>query len=332
MTDNDCWMRALSFAGLHRLLCAIHGASDHGLTASEIDALIRDRKIRITRQSSPPARTTLYHYRNTLFRLKALRRDGSIYRSNLLDPDVSALLASTPNPSGVEPQLSDTAREHFAALVLRNPQCVSVFFDLFLPVSSAHATVECFRTTAVPVGWVRRSSTDISLWNTQTHRQVHCTSPVSVAAVPYGIRYWARNELGLIDEFWSPSEAATIMFPIHRPPKSDAATLSLCDDTIRLILSWRTAGDWSSFSVSDLIERVCRDRRQPRTLLFRALDRLIAEWPHHTAPIATARSLATLSAASPKEEQLILRSYYRSIDGRYISHIRLHRNIIAPTT
>ena len=330
MNNSDYWMRAVSFAGLHRLLCCLNDASDGGMTAGEIDALVRRNQIKLTRQAAPPARTTLYHYRNTLLRLDALRREGSTYRINRADSHVRTLLRLPPPLDDATP-LGDSAKEHFSALVLRNPQCVSLFFGLFLPYRCDHSTVEQFRDSALPVHWTRHSRTDISISNPFTGRTLRCASPVSITAVPYGIRYWARDELELIDEYWSPPHVAAVMFSLQRPPRTDSDAESLRDDTIRLVLSWRTERQWSSFSISDLISRACRERRQPRIVLFDTLDWLVSHWPHHTIPVPTTRGLATLTASSPQKERLVLRSYFRSADGRYISHIRLHRDIVPPS-
>lgn len=328
--NSDWWMRSISFGGLHRLLRCINEASDEGLTASQIDALVHEHQIKLTQRSAPPAPTTLYRYRNTLLRLHALRRDGSLYRTNRADPHVCALV-TLPSPPSLEDSLHYSASEHFAALVLRNPQCRSVFFSLFLPVGIESPTVMDFRASALPVRWARYSATDIVLWNNQTGRRLRCSSRVSVTSVPYGLRYWARDELGLVDEYWSPSEAAAIMFPVHRPPSTVSDAASPCNETLRLLLSWRGTAEWSSFAISDLISRACLEQRRPRMVLFRTLDWLMAAWPHHVAPIPTPKGLATISAISPQKERLVLRSYYRSIAGQYISHIRLHRDIIPPT-
>ena len=325
--SGDYWMRYVAFAGLHRLLCRINATTSGHLTAGEVDRLVRKHNIRLGHRARPPSRTTLYHYRNTLLRLGVIRRDESYHRINRENPHVRALLAIQP-PSDHTRYLPDSAREHFSALVLQNPQCRSLFFDLFS--SSLHSTpsVKRFRNSALPVHWVRLSPSEISITNSTTGRTLRCASRASIAAIPYGIRYWARDELNLVDEYWCPTTNAAVMYPIHSPPSGQVAARSRLQKTIRLILSWRKDDDWTSFSISRLIARACREHRQPRSLLFQALDWLLAKWPHHTVPIATTRGLATLTASSPQQQELILRTYYRAAKGPYISHIRLHRAIV----
>ena len=63
--SSACWMRAVSFAGLHRLLRAV-AERPGGLRAGEINGLVLDGRVTLTPRESRPKPTTLYHYRNTL--------------------------------------------------------------------------------------------------------------------------------------------------------------------------------------------------------------------------------------------------------------------------
>ena len=127
--QSEYWMRAISFAGLHRILKAV-ADFPNGLRASEINKLVQEKDISLTRRSSPPAPTTLYHYRNTLLHLRALKRDGQMLRVNYDDPDVCELLRQ-PAPANGDKSLCDAAKDLFAALVLKNEQCRH-FSSIFL--------------------------------------------------------------------------------------------------------------------------------------------------------------------------------------------------------
>ena len=326
--QNQYWMRAISFAGLHRILNAI-AAFPNGLKASEINKLVRDNNLLLTRRTSTPALTTLYHYRNTLLRLRALKRDGRMLRINDADPDVFQLLCQ-PAPAKEDQLLSDSVRDRFAALVLKNEQCRSLFFDLFMPSDVSSDTVASFRRNGFPVKWTRERSPknkEVVFQNNTTGRTARCTSPVSVAAILYGVRYWARDELGLIDEYCRQADGDVIMFPVSRPELSAAGSDRRILRTVHFLLSLRDSKEWTLFSISDLITRCCEARRQPITVLFGAIDWLCQEWPHHTVLIPTSRALATLTAPSTQRETLELRRYYRASNGPYISHLRVHKDI-----
>ena len=326
--QSKYWMRAISFTGLHRILKAV-ADFPNGLRASEINKLVQEKDISLTRRSSPPAPTTLYHYRNTLLHLRALKRDGQMLRVNYDDPDVYKLLRQLAPANGDQP-LCNTAKDLFAALVLKNEQCRSLFFDLFMASDASSDSVSNFRQNGVPVKWSRPYSSrtkEVIFQNSTTGRTARLTSHASVAAILYGVRYWARDELELIDEYTQRPDGSTIMFPVLQTSPSEKGIDSAVLHTIRFILSLRKPGEWTSFSVFDLIVRCCENRRQPIRVLFRAIDRLLHEWPHHIVLIPTSRALATLSATSPQRENLQLKQYYKTSNSPYISHIRIHRDI-----
>ena len=331
---SQLWMRAVSFAGLHRILKAV-GDAPGGLRANEINDLVLEQKIVLTPANPHPKPTTLYHYRTTLLRLNALVRKGRKLTANTANPSVGALLRE-PAPANGERTLSDAAREHFAALVLGTEDCRMLFFDLFMSSSRSCSSVSEFRETGVPVSWVRRrgpSDAEVVFENTASNRTTRHASSVGVSSILYGVRYWARDELGLIDEYSRPADDATIMFPVlHRESTASEGLQSSAMQAVRFLLDRRTAEEWTLYSISDLIIDYCQAHRQPRSSLFGAIDWLRREWPFHTVLIPTSRAMATFAATSPQREDLALRRYYKSPQGPYISHIRVHEDVTCDTT
>ena len=325
-------MRAVSFAGLHRMLSAV-GDNPNGLRAKEINELVLEGRVVLTPRSPQPKPTTLFHYRNALLRLHALVRDGRRLVANVANPDVRELLCQPP-PSNGDQVLHDAARENFAALVLANEQCRFLFFDLFLPAGTTFSSVASFCDSGVPVSWTRKTSSgtvEVLFENKTTGRKVRNISSECVPAILYGLRYWARDELKLIDEYSRVTDGGVVMYPISQRFTSTFDRNSTVMQAVRYLLNLRTTDEWTLFSISDLIVEYCQAHRQPRTILFDAIDWLRREWPHHTALIPTSRALATIAATSPQQETLELRRYYKSSRGPYISHIRLHRDVIIET-
>ena len=325
------WMRAVSFAGLHRLLTAV-AAAPGGLRARDVNALVLDGHVMLTARRSRPKPTTLYHYRNTLIRLGAVVRDGPRLRANRNDPEVAALLAE-PAPANGDHVASHAARERFAALVLKNEDCRALFFDLFSPARGPDRTVSDFRRHGAPVSWTRRPRPDppaIVFRNHATGRETTHASRAAVPAVLYGLRYWARDELALIDEYSERTLDRTTLFPITAPPADPADRDAAVLHAVRFLLSLRARHadrEWTMLSVSDLIVEYCQDRRQPRSVLFGALDWLRQRWPGHTILVPTPLRLATLAATSAQQQDLALRRYYKPANGPYVSHIRLHHDV-----
>ena len=327
------WMRAVSFAGLHRLLTAV-GAAPGGLRARDVNALVLDGGVALTPRRPRPKPTTLYHYRNTLVRLGALVRDGLRLRANRDDPEVAALLAE-PAPPNDDHTASHGARERFAALVLRNEDCRALFFDLFSPARGPGRTVSDFRRHGAPVSWSRRPRPDapaIVFRNHATGRETTYASRAAVPAVLYGLRYWARDELALIDEYSERTLDRTTLFPIAAPPAGPADRDAAIRHAVQFLLALRARHadrEWTMLSVSDLIVEYCRNGRQPRSVLFGAFDWLRRRWPGHTMFVPTPLGLATLAARSTQEQDLALRRYYKPANGPYVSHIRLHHDVTA---
>lgn len=313
------WMRPVSFAGLLRMLQLI-AEFPSGLRARDLDALVRERQIRLTRKDVAPARTTLYHYRNTLLHLQALRRDDRRLMANKQNPYVQVLLDQ---PSPARMTLTMTACEAFAAMVFQNEDCRTYFFDLFMPEIDTY-TAEQFRTAGCSVTWRWRGDGHPRevVFQSDRDTSLHLRSPSEIKSVLYGLRYWARDELQLIDEFFR-EDRGSIMYPIFA-----ADGESSTKEIIQHILSLRAEGaEWTTLSLHDLAMYCCERRRQPLVKLFAAITQLSEKYPGHVVLIPTSRSFATLTARSQQREEFELRGYFRDRQGRYISHIRLHGSI-----
>jgi len=323
------WMRAMSFAGLHRMLQAAASAPNRRTTAIGLNDLVLQSGSALTKRPGIPSRTTFYHYRTALLRLGALRRNGRVLSVNDKDPRVQTLLSQSAPANGEG--LSETARDGYAALVLHNEDCRTLFFDLFLPASRSAWSASAFRQEGIPVLWRRDGppkSRRVVFAPPRSARSCTYSSPVEIAAILYGIRYWARDELGLIDEYVGSADGWATMFPVSQQVAAITQSSSHPPPLARSLLQERGPGEWTLFSVSDLIARYCRDGRQPIAALSGAIDWLVRNWPDHTALIATSRAVATLAATSPQQEGLVLRRYYKAKAGPYISHIRLHAGIV----
>lgn len=315
------WMQAVSFVGLLRMLHLV-AESPEGLEAHEIDSTVREQGILRTRQGAILARTTLYHYRNTLLHLQALRRSDRRFAVNTKNPYARVLLDQP--ALDVYTGLNAVAREAFAAMVFENTDCKAFFFDLFMPGTGTY-NVQQFRTSGCSVTWQWQhsgSSRQVVLQSNDGARLLYLCLPSEIRSVLYGLRYWARDELKLIGEFFREGRG-TVMYPIiasaHGMPASEIACY---------ILSLREEGkEWTTLSLRDLIHHCCEQLRQPLASLFATIRWLYGEHPGQMVLIPTSRSFATLTARSRQREELELRSYFRDPQGRYISHIRLHSSI-----
>jgi hypothetical protein len=144
---------------------------------------------------------------------------------------------------------------------------------------------------------------------------------VEIQAILYGLRYWARDDLLLIDELFR-EDIGNLMFPIQEPGSAP-------DETIKqaILSEISPENEWTVLSVRDLIYKWGVGLRVPVAQVFNTIAQIYRKHPDKVALIATSRSLATLTTASDKREDFELRSYLRDERGRYISHVRLHRHL-----
>ena len=326
---SDYWMRSVSFAGLQRIIKAVAEHSTYGVTAGGLNKLVLKYNLLRTQKNSIPSLTTLYHYRNTLIHLRLLNRGGRILSVNREDPDVSKLVQQ-PIDEYEGRFMSDEARGHFASLVFKNTHCRSLFFDLFMPPSTTSYTLNDFTQKGSSVTWSRyrlHGTKAVIFRNKSTGRTARCISHSSVSAVLYGLRYWARDELKIIDEYSQKGKRGNVMFPLSQTDPLTEALDSSVLQTVDTLLSLRIDAEWTIFSISELIIRCCEEQRQPISVLFSAIDWLVREWPHHIVLIPTSRSMATLTATSSQRQELELKRYYKTPNSPYISHVRIHKDV-----
>lgn len=323
-------MQRVSFAGLHRMFSVL-ADSPAGLRPLELNRAAVDAGLRPPDRSGEYSATTLFHYRNTLLHLGAAWKDGKVLRIREGAPEVDSLrnasVASEPGDG-----LGATAREAFARLVMKNRDCADLLFRLFVTRDTDGASLWEFWEEGVPVRWHRDNAADgrpeVVFRNTQTSATLRYDSHRGIRAVLYGLRYWATTELGLLDEYGERGGFGTVLFPVA------LASSGTVGDSAQLVLADLLAqcsgfrNDWVTFSVSDLVTRLCQDQRRPIRALDEAIGRLTRKWPGHTYLIPTSTALATLTSPNRQGDDLKLRSYYKSPGGPYVSHIRLHRAVI----
>lgn len=317
--QRELWMRGhYTFTELRNCVALLR-QYPLGLRPGELNALLIDRGVVRTRSGGTPAPTTLYHIRRALLKLAILRREGSNLVVNVESPLVSKLL----DVLTLGDALSLPERQIFGEIVLHNSDCKLAFFDCFLLRPGTYDR-RVFQTDGVPVIWqslAENRKRKIKFRHLDGTEAGELHSEVGIQAVLYGIRYWARDELAMIDEFFR-EDIGNLMYPVSEPgsvPHSriaDAVLSEIARDT-----------EWTVLNVRDLLLDHGVRLRVPVKQMLDTILKIYRQHSDRVALIPTSRSLATITTASGVREDFELRSYLRDDRGRLISHIRLHRDL-----
>jgi hypothetical protein len=310
-------MRPVSFVALLRVLQVV-AQYPSGLKASELNAHIRTQSLYVTRRG-PASQTTLYHCRNTLLRLGALDRVDSRFLVKEDTPEVAVLLKDEQTDI-----LSAAARDAFSSLVLRNPECKAAFFDLFMQPHTDYDVAQ-FRQHGLSVVWRRPRDANPKravLFEGCNGARVTLQSASAVKSILYGVRYWALRELQLVDEFFR-EDRGSIIFPVLVPQTHDV------HDVVREILKLVSPReDWTILAFSELAVAFGERAHRPLEVLRLAVTKIASSFPRAVMMVPTSSAFATITALSRSREEHELKAYYRDPQGRYISHIKLHKSIL----
>ena len=142
-----------------------------------------------------------------------------------------------------------------------------------------------------------------------------------IQAILYGVRYWARNELLLLDELFL-ENIGGVMYPIE-------AIGTVPDREIAYALLKAVEADeiWTTLSVRDLAYDWGLRYHAPLARVFGTLKAVHRAYSEYVVLIPTAEAFATITAGSPGAEAYQLRSYLKDEQGRYISHLRVHQKL-----
>lgn len=324
------WIRAASFPAMRDLVTLILRYPS-GLSPKQLwDIVTQEGKLR-TGRGHIPSKTTLYHYRNILLHLGVLKRRGThvIFNEEVLDIKTAKEILSP-----YSQKLSEYERLWFIKLVLNNQDCRKLFFDLFMPGRSHYHYTE-FVLEGMPVVWhdfIKKNSgpqRQVVFRNNLTKDEIFISTEDQFQAILYGLRFWTRDELEIIDEIFC-EDIGYLMFPISKYQERTDLTQVVIKESIKL---GEEINEWVIFSVRDIARKLCPEFKMSVLELFNIFRDAKAIYPQYIVFIPTSRSFATITAINRKGKwsnamaKARLRSYLVDDQGRFTSHIRIHRKL-----
>ncbi len=334
-SSTQLWMRYVSFVNARNLLLLLVKGHPTGITAKDMDALVKREGVLTTQRGKGISRTTTFHLRNALYHLGFLELHKRLYTPTFRSAMFEILMQS----DEYSKQLTINEKIEFARQIFNNRDCRDVFLFLFgisaerLEDAIAESGTARWRSEPIPepdlllmtqiAGKAAPGNRGLRRWrivvSTSDH-EVILQSEDEVQAVFYGIRYWLL-QLGFLNEMFFESEGGHSVMFLSDPRNSDIAILDHLKN--KLV----PGVPWTPLQLRPLVLEIAIREKATLDAVHDAFRRLVRRYPQYVYFIPTARSFATITATSANAEEFQLRGYLRDDQGRIISHLRLHEKL-----
>lgn len=323
LDSSGLWMRWIDFSKLRNMFVLV-AEHDGALRAKDIHNLGVQQRVLVTQKGTPFTITTTYHYRKTLEHLDLVYISNGRYFVNR-DNSVVVAILSIAKKGG---QLSESERQYFATLVVQNRACYEHFIKVFLPEGSVPLDVKQFVNlgsavrvlTGMDVSAPRGTEALVSLQNLTTGIRLESRGENAVQAILWGLRLWAVDQLGFLDEILS-TETGYTLYPVNIKKSGDPET------TARMLVKLISSSDeWTTLRVPDFILLASQKYKLSAGMTKDGLSWLYRRFPNLVAAIASSEQFIVTRAHSAQRRAL-LNSYIQLPTGEYVSHFQVHKSI-----
>ena len=337
----NLWMRYVNFRALRDILSLVAMNSGQ-LRASDVSRLATKKRILVSKSGQALGPTSHYHHRRTLERLGLLVKQDGRYsiRDDLPESRILASAATCGRP------LNRQEKGAFANLVLRNKDCMSAFFERFIENGAPIHSVEEFVSLAESVelrvthgsrGQRRhqaKGTQAIGMGETNVPSEIAIrpikssdwyilTGTNAVQAIHYGLRSWGVDQLTFLDDIYRSGSASFFIFP-----RNITGGVSQDELSLELVNALKFEGDWATIRVSDLSLDLGVRFKVSIEQVKRVLNSWLENHPDLVAGIKTNQRFVT-SAVHSTQYDAVLKGFLLSDGGAVMSHLRIHRDIIA---
>jgi hypothetical protein len=312
---KSLWMRRVDFGKIRDALQLVSEYNGQ-LRAKDLEDLGAERGFFRRENGEPFSRTTMYHYRKVMEHLQMVKLDQQRYFVDDIR-QFSGLLKQ----KGKTRTLSSEDKEILANAIILNSECQAHFFHVFSLSQKMFTSVEQFRNEASFItSQTEEKKGGIILRNPKTEVSYTLDTNDKVQAIFWGVRLWSMD-LGITDEIFTYREGRVI-FPILKPGSLKGSEI------VKAVLpESKPEETWQTISAPELTRKWSPYLRVSTRELHDAIKSIQVKFPQYVDFIPTSKSFIDIRTPFEKRDKVLFKGYIRDSQGRFISHIRLHRSI-----
>lgn len=316
MTERKTlWMRYVDFRRVRDLLLLI--AENNGrLRAGTLEQNGIKEKILVKDKGTPLAHSPRYHYRKVIEHLgMAASIKGFYFVSE--DERVKKLLSL----AQFKEPLTEIEKETIAEMVIDNPDCKKYFFNCF--IEKQRYNLSTFREKA---NWLKvetRGKEGVVLLNPIDHPLFYINTSELMHAVFWGVRLWSL-ELGITDEIFIHYNDGRIIYPIR---KKDSLIKDEIISHLMSFVKFQPKGKWATLSMQDIVKEVALSLRISVEEIKGAVIELKRQFPQYIDFVPSSSSFIDLKTPFALQDKVLMKAYLEDKEGRFISHIKIHKDL-----
>jgi len=309
------WMRYVNFEKIKDILHLVN-KNNGKLRAGELERLAIEQQIFVKEDGKPFSHSARYHYRKVMENLDLLTLQGRAYfvSQNTM---AQALLKKTEFKKLMSPEVQEIIRK----IIIENKDCRRYFFDIFMGNSSYG--IEDLRKRGKWIIVETKGKEGIVLNNPHTHQRFFLNDSDKIHAIFWGIRLWALD-LGITDEIFISYKEGRFIYPINTFKSSE----TIINLIIEKVKKDNKDSEWVMLHIPSFIKEVVLSMRLPIEEVKKVLWKLRITNPSIIMLIPSSTSFIDIRTPFTKQDSVLLKPYIIDNQGRYISHIKIHKDIV----
>ena len=309
------WMRYVDFRRVRDLLLLI-AKSNGQLKAGTLEEVGIKEGILVKDNGTPFTHSPRYHYRKVIEHLgMASNIKGFYFISE--NEKVKKLLSLV---QFREP-LAEIEKEIIADIIVNNPDCKRHFWDCFIKKRKYDLTL--FRNEANSIKVETKGKEGVILRNLADGSILRIDTPDLMHAVFWGIRLWSVA-LGITDEIFIHYKDGRIIYPIRR--KGELLKSEIISNIISFV-KLQSEEKWSTLSMQDIVKEVALSLRISVKEIKDTIIELKKQFPQYIDFVSSSSSFIDLKTPFALQDRVLLKAYLQDKEGRFISHIKIHRDL-----